>query len=182
MLIQVLGPVEVRTPGGWQRLTAPKWRALLARLTLSIGSPVSVDTLVDELWPEVPPAGAINQVHGYVSRMRTLIDDRDRTILVTRSPGYELMINAEDLDSLRFERLTDQGEAALRNGDHPEAARLFAEALELWRGPAYADVPASESIRTEADRLAERRMRAQEGRIDADLGRGRPAAELVTEL
>lgn len=182
MLIHVLGPVEVRTANGWQRLSAPKWRTLLARLTMSIGSPVSVDALVDELWPDDPPAGAVNQVHGYVSRLRGLIGDRGRTVLATRSPGYELMIGDDDLDSRRFERLTDQGEQALRNTENARAAELFAEALELWQGPAYADVPPSELISAEADRLTERRLRAQEGRIDADLGRGRPAAELVTEL
>jgi len=182
VLIQILGPVEVRTPTGWQRLGAPKWRTLLARLTISIGSPVAVDTLVDELWGDKPPAGAVNQVHGYVSRLRTLIGDRDRTLLVTRSPGYELMINPDDLDSRRFDDLVDRGEQALRDHDHERAAEFFTHSLQLWRGPAYADVPASEQIRTEADRLAERRLHAQEGRIDADLGSGRPAAELITEL
>src|SRR6185436_3463165 len=54
-------------------------------------------------------------------------------------------------------------------------------ALELWRGPALADLAYESFAREEASRLEELRLAVQERRIDADLEGGR-SAELVTEL
>jgi DNA-binding SARP family transcriptional activator/tetratricopeptide (TPR) repeat protein len=182
VLIRVLGPLEVRGAQQWQRLGSPKWRSLLARLAATPGTPVSLDALIDTLWPDDPPRAAVNQVHGYVSRLRRALGDDDRRLLATHSPGYELAVGPDDLDSGRFEQLADRGEEAHRAGEHDRAAELLSEALGLWRGPAYADVPAGALVRAEADRLDERRLSVQEARIDADLARGRPAGELVPEL
>ena len=58
---------------------------------------------------------------------------------------------------------------------------MLAEALELWRGRALADVPPSALVTAEADRLEESRLSVLELRIEADLGCGRHA-QLVPEL
>src|SRR5262249_33284053 len=128
---------------------------------------VSTDRLVDELWGAGPPKTALNTIQYYVSQLRkTLGADR----IVTRPPGYLIRIEPEELDLARFERLSQDGSAESLPG-----------ALELWRGPAVADLAYEAFARDEASRLEELRVVVQERRIDADLANGR-SAELVSEL
>ena len=47
MRFRMLGPLEVQTAADWTSIGAAKWRAVLARLLLSAGQPVSTDTLID---------------------------------------------------------------------------------------------------------------------------------------
>jgi DNA-binding SARP family transcriptional activator len=56
MEFRILGPLEVRNAGSPVRLGGPKQRALLALLLIRGGEVVTTDRLVDELWPERPPA------------------------------------------------------------------------------------------------------------------------------
>ncbi len=181
MRIRILGPLEVRHEQEWQRLGAPKWRSLLALLAIGRSRPHSVDRIVDELWPDRPPRGAVNQVHGYVGRLRRLLGDSDGEVLRTRQPGYELDLSPDDIDAARFEDLARQGETALRRNDVASARELLGEALDLWRGPALADVPVTATVQAEVERLEEGRLSTMESRIEADLALARHA-ELVAEL
>lgn len=181
MQIRVLGALETGFGDRWERLARSKSRLLLARLIIDRGSPVSVDALIDELWPDRPPAGAVNQIHVTVSRIRTLLADRERTRLVTRDAGYELLLAADELDVCRFEELTAEGQRCLESGDFRAAADQLGAALQLWRGPAYADVPQTDRVRAEADRLAEWRLQVQEAGFDAQLGLG-VGSELIPEI
>ncbi|MFB7862767.1 BTAD domain-containing putative transcriptional regulator [Streptomyces sp. NPDC056069] len=87
----------------------------------------------------------------------------------------------EVVDAVLFERLAAEGRAALREGDAPRAAELLRRALGLWRGPAFAGLPDSESARAAAARLEELRLAAVEDRIEAELRSGDPRG-LVPEL
>jgi hypothetical protein len=70
----------------------------------------------------------------------------------------------------------------LREDGHvAEAAVVLREALELWRGGAMSDLVHEPCLRSEIAQLEELRVVALEGRIDADLERGR-ADELIAEL
>ena len=171
MRVRVLGPLEVRKDEEWHRISAAKQRALLATLVVAAGQPVTVETLVEALWPDGPVASAVNQVHGYVWRLRAALGDPDGRLLRTRASGYELAV-AADLDVTRFEQGADEGMRALRDDAPERAAALLGDALSLWRGPAYGDVPPTAGVRSEADRLDERRLATLEARIDADLLRG----------
>ncbi|HZC27085.1 MAG TPA: AfsR/SARP family transcriptional regulator, partial [Actinopolymorphaceae bacterium] len=181
MRIRILGPLEIRQGDVWTRIGAPKWRSLLAALVVSPGGPLAVDQLIDEMWGDQPPRGAVNQVQGYVVRLRRLLSDPDGMVLHTHQPGYELVLSADDVDARRFEGLVQQGEAALRRHDITIARAILGEALDLWRGPALSDVAATALLRTEIDRLDERRLAALESRLEADLALARHA-ELVPEL
>ena len=175
MRFRMLGPLEVQTAGDWTSIGAAKWRAVLARLLLSAGQPVSTDTLIDELWGDDPPARATNLVSIYVLRLRRFIGDTDGQVLRTRPPGYLLQAGDDDLDTRQFERLLGQGQQALADGDAAAAAQQLTGALSLWRGVALADVPASPFVDAEAERLNELRLAATELRIEADIvraGRG----------
>jgi len=96
---------------------------------------------------------------------------------VTQAPGYRLAIGADCVDANRFERLLD----AAQKAEPSERAELLRQALELWRGPALADLGEEDFARLEAARLDELRVTAQEERVDAELELGRHAA-LVGEL
>lgn len=181
MRLRILGPLEVWDGNQWRSVGAPKWRALLAILLVRSGQPASVQQLIEELWGDQPPRGAINQIHGYVGRLRRVLNDADGTLLRSRAPGYALHLNAGDVDSDRFETLTERGLAAQHAGDAVTTSVVLGEALAMWRGPAYADVPPHLLVQAEADRLDERRLVALEARIDADLRLGRHS-EIVPDL
>jgi DNA-binding SARP family transcriptional activator len=178
---RILGPLEVWTDEGWSGIGAPKWRALLAMLLLHPGQVVSTDRLIAGLWGEDPPDRAANLVSVYVLRLRRLIGDPQGGLLATRAPGYQLRLEPDDLDASVFESAVIQGRRALADGQAAQASAVLAQALSLWHGAAMADVPASDVITAESDRLEESRLAALELRITADL-RGGQAAPLVPEL
>ena len=177
----MLGPLEVQTERGWTGVGAPKWRTVLAVLLLNPGQVISTDRLIAEVWGERPPARAANSVSIYVHKLRRLMGDAESRILVTRSPGYQLLLAGGDLDAGRFASLAAAGRTALSAGDSQRAADLLTEALDLWRGGALADVPLTALVSAEASRLEESRIEASELRIQADLACGRQA-QVVAEL
>ena len=181
MRFRVLGAVEVFDGCRWRRAGTAKQRTLLAELLINVGSVVSRDRLTDELWGDDPPAGAANQVYGNVARLRKLVGDPEGKLLVTHSPGYRLSATPCEIDSGRFEELAEDGRRALAADRFGEASERLAEALGLWHGRAYADVPATGAVRAEVNRLEEERLSAQAARIDADLALGRHDG-LVAEL
>jgi DNA-binding SARP family transcriptional activator len=64
MRLGILGPMQVWDGAGWHTIGAPKWRALLAALLVRPGTGVSVQQLIDDVWGDDPPRGAVNQIHG----------------------------------------------------------------------------------------------------------------------
>jgi DNA-binding SARP family transcriptional activator len=178
---RILGPLEVWTGQDWSGIGASKWRALLAALLLNRGQAVSTDRLIAELWGDSPPGRSANLVSVYVLRLRRVLGDPEGRVLVTRAPGYQLLLRPGDLDAERFETLVGQGRGELAARAFQAAADVLRDALELWQGRALDDVPPSDLVTAEADRLEESRLSALELRIEADLGCGLHA-QLVPEL
>jgi len=170
--------LEARKGGAGVGLGSQKPRALLAVLALEPGRVVSVDRLVECLWPGNPPETAAHAVQVYVSQLRKALGSET---LVTRSPGYVLEVDPERIDVHRFARLADEGRTALAGGDPTGAEAALREALALWRGPALADFAYEPFAQTDIARLEELRLATVEERVDADLALGRDA-ELVPEL
>jgi DNA-binding SARP family transcriptional activator len=180
-LFRILGPLEVRTGQGWTKIGAAKQRSVLATLLLRPGELVPTDVLIDEVWPGKPPARAANLVSVYIHHLRKLIGDTGAQLLVTRPPGYQVMLGPGELDADQFARLVADGRQALASGAPDRAAELLGEALGLWHGGALADVPATARVAAEADRLEESRREALELRADASLACGR-YAEVIPEV
>jgi DNA-binding SARP family transcriptional activator len=178
---RILGPLEFRSGETWSGIGAPKWRALFAALLLNHGQVVSTDRLIDELWGDEPPAKPANLIATYVHRLRGLIGDPDGRVLVTRAPGYQVVVGPDELDTARFAWLVAAGRKALADGEAADAVELLTEALDLYRGSPLADVPSSELVVTEAGRLEESRMVALGLRIEAEIECG-DAAGVVGEL
>jgi DNA-binding SARP family transcriptional activator len=178
---RILGPLEVRAGAEWTGIGARKQRALLTALLLHPRQTVSTERLIDEIWGELAPARAANLVSVYVHHLRRLIGDAEGEVLVTRAPGYQLLLAPGALDAQRFEDLTAAGRRELATGDPEQAAGLLAEALSLWRGRALADVPSSALVSAEAGRLEECRLETLTLRIEASLRCGH-ATEVVAEV
>ncbi len=181
MWIAILGPLAVHD--GETQIDVPRGRlrVLLAALLVHAGAPVAADALAEVVWDGSPPSGAAVTLRSHVVRLRRVLGPRVGARLVTRYPGYLLQAGEDEVDALRFRRLTQDGGTALRGGDWARADRLLGEALNLWRGVALADV-ASESLRQdEGQDLEAMRLQAEEWRADAALHLGRHA-ELVPRL
>jgi DNA-binding SARP family transcriptional activator len=181
MRFRLLGPLEIREGEDWRGIGAPKWRSVLAALLINAGQIVPVDVLINEAWPETPPAKATNLVSIYVLRLRRLLGDTDGTLLVTRAPGYLLRLAPGDTDVQVFESLVHEGRRAYAAGDPKRAAAELAEALALWRGSPLADAPATTLVETEAERLEELHLDVRELRIKAELASG-SHAQVIPEL
>ena len=105
-------------------------------------------------------------VQNYVWRLRKVIAADGGAEIVTRGRAYELQIDRELIDALRFERLV--GEAT--RGGSGDAAR---QALALYRGEPLADIASEPFAGAEIRRLEELRLTAAELAVDADLAAGR---------
>jgi DNA-binding SARP family transcriptional activator len=100
--VALLGPVLLRRAGEVVPLSSMPQRVVLAGLALARGRVVSVDTLIDALWDDEPPANSVGNVHSYVSRLRRAIGG-DR--IVREPAGYRLVLAADELDIERAERI-----------------------------------------------------------------------------
>ena len=180
MDFRILGPVEVRAQGRPLAVAGGRQRALLALLLLHAGEPVSRDRLIEGLWGARPPGGAPKTMQAVVSRLRRALGG-EAARLVSGTSGYRLLVEPDELDLERFERLCAEGRRALAAGRPERAAARLRAALEEWRGPALADVSLEPFAPPEVARLEELRAGAVEDRIEAELALGR-GAELVGEL
>src|SRR5438552_11037639 len=110
MEFRALGPLEVLEESHPVSLGGPKQRALLALLLLNANRVVSSERLLDELWPDKPPASGMTALRVRVSQLRRALEQAEPggdggSVLVTRPPGYLLRVEAGQLDVERFERL-----------------------------------------------------------------------------
>ena len=182
----ILGPLEARIGGRVVPLGGTKQRAVLAILLLHANEVVSTDRLLDGLWGESPPETASTALHGYVSQLRKRLEPtRDAgesgQLLATRSPGYVLQLEDEQLDLRRFERLLARARRELGERRPDQAGVTLAEALGLWRGSPLSDLAGQPFAAAEIRRLEELRLAAHEDRLDADLALGHHR-ELISEL
>ncbi|QNE19942.1 tetratricopeptide repeat protein [Kribbella qitaiheensis] len=182
MYFEVLGELLVRTETG-DPITVPdtKVRTLLLNLLVNLGRPVSADRLIDALWGDHPPRNARGTLQARISQLRTALARAEpgaRALVAHGPAGYTLQVSPEVVDSNKFELLVTNAQATR---DLSERIACLTEALELWRGPAYADVADEEFARAARNRLEEQRLAAWEERAEARLELGEHA-ELVGEL
>ncbi len=168
----MIGQLSAERDGLPVALPGPRGRALLAVLLMNRGRPLTVDQLIEAVWAEQAPASARSALHVHLSKVRSAVGD----LLVTTPAGYLLQEDGYELDADQFESLID---ASRR--DPASARRMLTEALGLWRGEPFAELPAEGPIGEWRRMLSERHLQATMLRIDADLADG-AAGELVSEL
>ncbi|MGH3169312.1 MAG: AfsR/SARP family transcriptional regulator, partial [Trebonia sp.] len=174
----VLGPVAAWDAGGSALdLKGPRHRAVLARLAVARGRVVPLDVLIDDLW-DVPPAGAAGAIRTFVGALRQAIEPaRPPRTLITQGRGYALRINRDNCDAVEFGELAREAVAA----PPARAPGLADQAMELWRGPAFAEFAGEPWASPERARLTEIRLRLAEYQAETRLALGL-AAEAVPAL
>lgn len=163
----ILGTTRALRPDGTPvALGGARLRALLTVLALQPGRTVPAGVLVDEVWDGDPPADAPGALQALVGRLRRALG---RDAVESAANGYRLAAEPDTVDLHRFERLTGEGTRALEEGDAAKAAAVLDDALDLWRGPALADLP---DRAVAAARWEARRLDARRARIEAALAQG----------
>jgi DNA-binding SARP family transcriptional activator len=171
---RLLGDIEVRAGERVIDVGHARRRCVLAVLLTDANRVVPSGQLVERVWGErrlpANPAGALQS---YISLLRREVD----VTIARQAPGYKAVVRAETIDLHRFRDLIGRARAA---SDDDGAAAALTEALELWRGEAFAglDTPWASSIRAT---LAMQRHAARLDLTDIQLRRGQHAA-LLTEL
>jgi WD40 repeat protein/DNA-binding SARP family transcriptional activator len=184
MHVGVLGPLEVTsTDGSLLPVPGAKERLLLGILATEVNRAVSMHRLVDLLWNGAPPPTATRTLQSHVVRLRSALEPmRPRgsagRYIVRRGPGYALALERSKIDAIRFADAVARGRAKLVTGEPAAARDEIAGGLALWRGDPYADWPDAEFAEADRRRLAEVKVAAQEGLLDADLALGRHAETL----
>ncbi|MER7129780.1 BTAD domain-containing putative transcriptional regulator [Streptosporangium saharense] len=177
VFIRVLGSFAAEVNGETVHLGGPRQRGVLALLVAARGQVVPVDRMIEDLWRGEAPARALLSLQAYVSNLRRLLEPGrpPRTparLLVSAAPGYALRLPPDAVDAWRFEDLL----ARSRTVTDPHAAQVrLAEALGLWRGPAFAEVADEPWAGAETARLNELRLIATELHVAAGLRLGDPA-------
>jgi DNA-binding SARP family transcriptional activator len=186
--VNMLGPLSAYLCDQPVTPTAAKQRQILALLALNSGRMVMVSTLVEELWGDDPPRSADTTLQTYILHLRNRLSKAAATtgsdvrqLLATRHGGYLLNGSSCKTDVAAFESLVREGRAAAEAEDHRGASLALTRALEMWSGPALADVPVGRILELEAGALEETRLSALERRIEADLALHRHA-DLLGEL
>lgn len=182
MEIRVLGGLAVRLEGQRLRLGTPKQQLVFAMLALHAGRLVTVDELVDELWPEDPPRSAVPNVRSYAANLRrTLESTPGRHAAVVREPGgYRLTVDEHRVDLLRLSAWWLSARELAEAGDLAKAGSLLTRLVEAWRGRLCAGLPLGPSLLAAREAVERERQSAVEFLADLQLRSGR--ADLAVRL
>ncbi|MEU4564025.1 BTAD domain-containing putative transcriptional regulator [Actinoplanes sp. NPDC023936] len=181
MEFRILGPLEVLSRGAVVPLGGLNQRATLGALLLRANTVVATSYLIKALWDENPPLTARKMLQNAVSGLRTILNEHctdGHTALLTHAPGYLIQTNADDVDLLRFHALVERGRIAAAAGSWEPAGGAFREALDLWRGPALADLVESGIGWPDLAVLENARLSAFEDYVEAQLAIGRHVSVL----
>jgi DNA-binding SARP family transcriptional activator/tetratricopeptide (TPR) repeat protein len=156
---------------------AAQQRAVLAALAVDAGRPVMLQTLVDRVWDEAPPAGSRSALYAHITRIRQALHDggaggQRQVGPVRRAGGYVLDVDPDRVDLHRFRDMV----AAARDGARSDAERagLLRAALDLWQGPPLADLSSQWATRMR-DSWSQQRLDAVVAWGQAELRLNRPA-------
>jgi DNA-binding SARP family transcriptional activator len=177
---RLLGPIEVIAGRQVVAIERPRHRAVLAYLLLHTNRLVPTDRIVEALWGGAAPATARTQVQTDLSLIRRVLRATGGTDpIATRATGYLLEAADGQLDTDQFTAAVTEARA-LASSARARAVNAFRRALDLWRGPALADVTGAyvDAFRTALD---EKRLHAYHQVLTLELEMGRHAA-VIAEL
>jgi DNA-binding SARP family transcriptional activator len=154
----ILGPVELRDGERTVAVGGPRQVALLALLLVNANRALSNDQLIDTLWSDLSSARSAKRLQAAILRLRRTLDPgrgKAESVLRTLSGGYPLDVRHGELDAEVFQADTQAARQALERGAVASARAALAKALEMWRGPALADVGYEAFAQPEIRRLEE---------------------------
>lgn len=144
---------------------------------------ISLDELVEVVWPVDPPSTARPALHVHLGALRRLLAAAPPGAAIARSGDrYRLSLDGWDVDLDLVETITDEAHLAATS-DPATAVQLFGQALAMWCGAALlVDGEAISPTLTSRFELA--RLDAEEARVEAllEASEFRHAEALVAEM
>jgi predicted ATPase/DNA-binding SARP family transcriptional activator len=160
--VALLGPVQVYVAGQVLPVTSRLQRAALAFLALNAGHVVSTARLIDALWGERAPDTVTAALQVHISGLRKALGTA-APLLVTRAPGYVLVIPEEHVDVLAFE-------ASMRTAHaHPGVAP---PPRVTWGDDVLDDLGDVPFVAAVQARLQQLRWACLEDQVEAELAAG----------
>lgn len=158
---------------------------VLKYLVAARGRVVTVDELVDALWPSSGPSAAAS-VRQAVHNLRHRLGDSSAYVSSHRG-GYSLNTDNARVDVDEFERLADAGLLAAEAGDSEHAVEMLSRAAARYGGEFLQDEPFADWALSQRDRLrslAARVLRtlAREEREAGDLRSANERLERLAEI
>ena len=177
-MVRVLGTFEATVGGREVALGGPRQRAVLARVLVGDGDPVTAEQIVDDVWGGRTVSDTMaSSVHAYVSRLRAMLGGE---AIRRRGGGYVLDRRVVTVDADEFVADVARGRGMLARGDDETAAGILESALDRWAGPrvfgGLGDFP---FLAITTARLEELRVGAAETLADAHARRGRAAGDVA---
>lgn len=181
MELRILGSIELWTGSSLADIGPARQRSILGALLVDPERPVPLESLVDRVWGDRPPAGVRNVVHTYVTRLRRALaqaagEQSEPPIGLVRSPsGYLVSTDLGAVDLVRFRRLL---KSAQREGlGDPERSKLLQQALHMWRGDALSGMHSDWAARVR-ETLRQLHHEALSQWADTEIRLGRPGVVL----
>jgi DNA-binding SARP family transcriptional activator len=181
MELRILGSIELWTGSSLADIGPARQRSILGALLVDPERPVPLESLVDRVWGDRPPAGVRNVVHTYVTRLRRAFArasaELPEPIGLVRSPaGYLVSTDPGAVDLVRFRRLL---KSAQQEGlGDPERSTLLQQALHMWRGDALGGMHSDWAARAR-ETLRQLHHEALSQWADAEIRLERPGAVLA---
>ena len=136
MEVRLFGELEAVAAGVAVPIRGAKQRALLARLALQRGQPVSADRLIDVLWGDGQAASPANALQAQIGQLRRTFG---AAAIVTSDAGYALDVQPDQVDVVRFEQPVAEGQRLAAEGEPEPALAALGEALRVRRGEPLAE-------------------------------------------
>jgi len=181
MELRILGPIELWTGHALADLGPARQRSILGVLLVDPERPLPLESLVDRVWGDRPPAGVRNVVHTYITRLRRALarasDGLTEPIGLIRTPaGYQVSADPDAVDLVRFRRLLKSAQQE-GLGDQ-ERSTLLQQALHMWRGDALSGMHSDWAARLR-ETLRQLHHEALSQWADAEIRLERPDAVLA---
>jgi DNA-binding SARP family transcriptional activator len=185
MEFRILGPLyaDAGSGHGAALIRQPLLQSALAVLLLRANRPCPRGMLVEALWATEPPGSPDAALRVCISRLRRCLGGCAVRLESIGPPGgrapghrqqrgYMMTVRPGELDVDEFTDLVAQGQAELDAGNAAAAATSLVHALALWGDPPLPDLPESEIIAADLERLTNLREAAVDTLIEARLAAG----------
>lgn len=136
--VDLLGPLRLIVDGAAVDVRGPKRRAVLTLLALAEGRTVTVEHLVDALWPTEVPESGRQALHSHVFRLRGHLAAAAAR-LQTRHGGYRLELDGDGLDVAQARTMLNTARSTTHR-DPAGAYTQLQQAHTLFRGPILPDL------------------------------------------
>lgn len=185
MEFRILGPLyaDAGTGRGPAVIRQPLLQSALALLLLRANRPCPRGMLIEALWGSEPPTSPEAALRVCVSRLRRCLGECAPRLESIGPPGgrapghrqqrgYMITVRPGELDVEEFADLAAQGQAELDSGNAAAAATSLVHALALWGDPPLPDLPDTDVIAADIERLTNLRRAAIDALIEARLATG----------